>query len=213
MPLIQLQPHPFTSLPAHPLFPPEGTRPDLQEYTRSAFHEALELLSSVPSAFTADPKPRPSPPSKSKVKLFRRWRKPAEQEGCSRRKPEFWVCRQSEHVDAKSTGTASWPEFEEGLRHQHAEHEMEYTPTVSGVKRLLQWDNATIKEVEVDGVKFTDVLVEGKSFGLRLWCDILSHLDLSRILMFAISSQPDNPYFPPKDADITTLVHFTNHLS
>lgn len=162
MPLIQLQPYPFTCLPAHSSLPPGQPRPDVQEYIRSALHEALELLDSVPSAFIADPKPRPSPPSESRVRLFRRWRKPAKQESHSKHKPEFWVCRQSEHVNADSKGRATWSEFEAGLRHEHAEHEMEYTPSVTGVKHLLQWDNQNIGVVEVDGIEFRDVLVERK---------------------------------------------------
>ncbi|KAJ5577861.1 Serine-threonine protein kinase 19 [Penicillium hispanicum] len=121
---------------------------------------SFELLNSIPSTFTADPKPRSSPPSKSKIKLLRRWRKPAELGDHAKNKPEFWVCRQSEHVDSNTSGTASWSEFEAGLRHDHAEHEMEYTPSVSSVKRLLQWDEQTIGEVDVDGNRLHNILVE-----------------------------------------------------
>lgn len=44
---------------------------------------------------------------------------------------------------------------------------MEYTPSVASVERLLEWKGDEIGEVEVDGVKFRDVVVEGES-GLRL---------------------------------------------
>lgn len=171
MSLIQLQPHPFTSIPAHPSFSTDLSRPELHHYISTALHEALELLHSIPSTFTTDPKPRPSPPSLAKVKLLRGWRKPSEPRASTKSKTkdksEFWVCRQSEHVDASSKGTASWREFEAGLRLDHAEHEMEYTPSVSAVERLLEWAVEDIGEVEVDGMRFRDVSMEGKSWSFE----------------------------------------------
>ena len=162
MPLLQLQPHSFTSLPEHPALPPEQSRPSVQEFIRSALHEARELLDSVPSAFTEDPKLRSSPPSASKVRLLRRLHRPKELADGAKSKPEFWVCRKSEHTDANTKGTASWSEFKAGLRYNHAEHEMEYTPSITGVKRLLQWDSEAIEEVDVNGIKFNNMLVESK---------------------------------------------------
>lgn len=52
---------------------------------------------------------------------------------------EFWVCRQSVHEDAPQTGTACWDEFVSGLRRNHVYNEMAYTPSVTGVARLLDW--------------------------------------------------------------------------
>ncbi|KAJ5806235.1 uncharacterized protein N7503_003837 [Penicillium pulvis] len=160
MPLLQLQPHLFVSLPAHSSLQNNDTRPELQSYIRTALQEALKLLHSVPSSFTADPKLRSSSPSEAKVKLLRNWRKLPEDVNKKSNKPEFWVCRQSEHVDAEAKGTASWSEFETGLRSNHAEHEMDYTPSVTGVERLLQWSRNETGEVEVDGLVFKDVDVE-----------------------------------------------------
>ncbi|KAJ5491480.1 hypothetical protein N7539_003047 [Penicillium diatomitis] len=184
MPLIRLQPHPFTSIPPHPSLPDDAPRPELRPYIIAALHEALDLLASIPSTFTADPKLRPSSPSQAKVKLLRKWRhlssaEPAtvpgaagsgsagpgaqnktDSESNSRSRSEFWVCRQSEHVNARADGTASWAEFQEGLRTDHAQHEMEYTPTVSAVEKLLDWNEAHIGEIEVDGVTFKDVEME-----------------------------------------------------
>ncbi|KAJ5180457.1 hypothetical protein N7492_003667 [Penicillium capsulatum] len=165
MPWIQLQPHLFSALPAHPALPDNSSRPQLQHFTRAALHEALELLHSIPSTFTTDPKLRPSEPSEAKVKLLRGYRKPSQSVSDNsgpqdKSKAEFWVCRQSEHVDATAQGTASWEEFETGLRSNHAEHEMEYTPSVTGIERLLEWAEEEIGEVEVDGVVFREVGVE-----------------------------------------------------
>ncbi|GLI81778.1 hypothetical protein PoHVEF18_010168 [Penicillium ochrochloron] len=164
MSLIQLQPHPFTSIPIHPSFSTDSSRPELHQYISTALREALDFLHSIPSTFTADPKPRSSSPSQAKVKLLRGWRKPSEPHTRTKSqrkdKSEFWVCRQSEHVNESSKGTASWREFEAGLRSEHAEHEMEYTPSVSAVERLLEWAPENIGEIEVDGVRFRDVSME-----------------------------------------------------
>ncbi|KAJ5166614.1 uncharacterized protein N7482_005395 [Penicillium canariense] len=165
MPLIQLQPHPFTSIPAHPSFPTDLSRPELHQFIHTALHEALELLHSIPSTFVADPKLRSSPPSQAKVKLLRGWRNPSEPSTKptnpkDKTKSEFWACRQTEHVDASAEGTASWREFEDGLKSEHAEHEMEYTRSVSAVERLLEWAPQDVGEVEVDGIRFRDVNME-----------------------------------------------------
>lgn len=159
MPLIQLTPHAFTTLPSHPSLPQDPSRPSPKSYTITALTEALDHLSTLPTTLTTDPKPRSSPPSTAKVILLRGWRKPVEQ---GTAKPEFWVARQSEHVDSAGRGTASWAEFESGLRVDHATHEMEYTPSVSGVERLLEWSGEEIREVEVQGVLFKGVEIEGE---------------------------------------------------
>lgn len=72
------------------------------------------------------------------------------------------MARKSEHVDSAGRGTASWAEFESGLRVDHATHEMEYTPSVSGVERLLEWKGEDIGEVEVQGFLFKGVEIEGE---------------------------------------------------
>ncbi|KAJ5127424.1 hypothetical protein N7448_008203 [Penicillium atrosanguineum] len=154
MPFVQLQPHPFTIIPSHPSLSTETSRADPKQFVATALREAIELLHSIPSTFKTDPKPRASPPSQAKVNLMRGWRNSDEE------KSEFWVARQSKHVDASDKGTASWGEFEAGLRTNHAEHEMEYTPSVSGVERLLEWSGEDIGEVEVDDITYKDVVFE-----------------------------------------------------
>lgn len=166
MPLVQLQPHLFSSLPAHPSLPASPSRPQIQHFVRAALRESLELLHSIPSTFTTDPKLRPSAPSEAKVKLLRAHRIPSESTPSDsgrngKPKNEFWVCRQSEHVDATAKGTASWDEFETGLKSNHAEHEMEYTPSVTSVECLLQWAEEEIGDVEVEGVMFGEIGLEG----------------------------------------------------
>lgn len=79
------------------------------------------------------------------------------------------MARQSEHVDSAAKGTASWSEFEAGLREHHAEHEMEYTPSVASVERLLEWKEDELGEIEVDGVLFKGVFVEGELIEVDIW--------------------------------------------
>jgi hypothetical protein len=143
MPIIQLEPHLFTTLPQHPNLLGEATGPNIQDFVRATLEEAQPLLDQFPATLKADSKLRPSPPSKAKVKLSRGWRTlPAAEEGSNPRK-EFWVCRQSDHEDSNALdGTASWWEFNDGLRSNHAEHEMEYTPSVTGVHQLLKWTDS-----------------------------------------------------------------------
>jgi hypothetical protein len=52
---------------------------------------------------------------------------------------EYWVCRKSVHENAPVNGSAPWEEFQFGLRENRAENEKEYTPSVTGVERLLEW--------------------------------------------------------------------------
>lgn len=98
------------------------------------------------------------------------------------------MARQSEHVDSAAPGTASWSEFEAGLRVDHAEHEMGYTPSVAGVERLLEWREDEIGEIEVGGVVFRDVNVEGEF----LFCSILSCPVLSPSILSSSLSPPQS---------------------
>lgn len=53
---------------------------------------------------------------------------------------DYWVCRKSIHTDSSAQrGSASWSEFEKGLRENHSENEMDYTPSVASVEHLVKW--------------------------------------------------------------------------
>lgn len=143
MPIIQLQPHSFTSLPRHPDLQGEDDTPDLQDFIRATLDEARPLLNQFPSTLKADRRLHSSGPSKAKVKLSRGWRTLAAPQKDATPTREFWVCRQSEHQDSNHVdGTISWWEMHDGLRDNHAEHEMEYTPSVTSVHQLLQWNES-----------------------------------------------------------------------
>lgn len=163
--LIRLSPPPFSSLPPHPALDTEPSeRPALQTFLHSALTEASSLISTtIPNTFTRHKKPRSSPPSTAKVHLSTRLI-PADQlqpqptgtgtGAGAKRKDEFWVCRHSTHVDdASEVGTASWDEFEDGLRgaERHSRNEMAYTPSVSRVETVLKWEDVQDVPVDDDG--------------------------------------------------------------
>lgn len=228
MPLIQLHPHPFTILPSHPSLPPGPPRPEAKHVASTALQEALELLNSDLPTWEKDPKPRRSPPAYADIRLSRKWRKyeqmpdpssssssPSPSTGNLKRKPEFWVCRQSEHPDAAVAGSAPWTEFEDGLRSEHAEHEMEYTPSVTGVERLLQWTEQEIGELDMNGVTFKDVDVEGE-------CPTMTPSKpyilgargcLQQVLrLIKSNSQPNNSHLPPNSPNIPPLLHLIHNI-
>ncbi|EAW19416.1 SRPBCC family protein [Aspergillus fischeri NRRL 181] len=147
-PLIRLSPHPLSSLPAHPSLnaSPSSSRPPLHSFLETALSEAHSLLTdTIPNTFKVDPKPRSSPPATAKVQLLKRTIRHGK--GSVRGEEEFWVCRKSVHQDAAVDGSASWEEFRRGLRENHSENEMAYTPSVTSVERLLEWPT----EGEIEG--------------------------------------------------------------
>jgi hypothetical protein len=154
MPFIKLDPHPLGDLPNHPDLPESPQ--DLLSLIQTILLEADPLLTELRSSLQKDSKPRPSPPSKAKIELSQ-----------GLHENEFWVCRQSDHQDRSVDGTGSWREFEDGLRHDHAQHEMEYTPSVTKVKQLLNWNKYfhwdPSKPVEVLNTNYKDFIVERQS--------------------------------------------------
>lgn len=175
--LIRLCPRPFTSLPAHPALDGDAyynvnttnnndnptttrSRPDLRSFLHSALTEAQAfLITTVPRTFKIDDKPRPSPPATAKVQLLTRVIRAEDQEldHPGSREDEFWVCRRSVHIDAPVEGTASWEEFQKGLLENHSKNEMEYTPSLTAVDKLLEWPT----QDEVEG-GWTQVSMEGE---------------------------------------------------
>ena len=155
MPFIKLNPHHLKDLPKHPVLNNSSSQ-DLQSLIQTILLEANPLLTKLQSTLQTDPKPRPSPPSKAKIELSQ-----------GLHEKEFWVCRQSKHQDSAVEGTACWREFEDGLRHNHAEHEMEYTPSVTKVKQILTWNKDESwdpsKRVQVLNTGYKDFIVERKS--------------------------------------------------
>ncbi|KAJ5338028.1 hypothetical protein N7452_004756 [Penicillium brevicompactum] len=153
MSFIRLEPHPLRDLPSHTNFRGPKSKPLESLIDKLLRDEAEPLLNKLRTDLREEPKLRPSPPSTAQVKLSQ-----------GTLQNEFWVCRQSDHQDSPADGTGSWREFENGLRHDHAEHEMEYTPSVTKVKQLLNWNQDGSWDpnmrIEVSDRRYKDFIVE-----------------------------------------------------
>ena len=53
---------------------------------------------------------------------------------------ESWFARESLHENKAEEGTATWEEFDHGLRVDHSQHEKEYTPDVQDAHEIMNWD-------------------------------------------------------------------------
>lgn len=164
MPIIQLQPHSIARLPQHPDLEARGPGQSLQDHIRATLEEAHEILDSLPTELKAEPRLRKSPPADAKVKLSQGWRTPLHSEPNSEK--EYWVSRESEHEDSnRGDGSASWREFQTGLHHDHASHEMEYTPSVTRVVTLLNWtdgDDHTDQDIDIKHIRYSCFEVQCK---------------------------------------------------
>lgn len=63
---------------------------------------------------------------------------------------EDWYCRKSFHVDSNKKGTASWEEFYDGFRDNHAEAELGWAPDVVGTRKGAEWHISPNKIFLVD---------------------------------------------------------------
>lgn len=144
---LRLDPLPFSSLPSNSTLSQgqeHTSRRTLEKFLTSVLSEAHTLISdTIPRTFKADPKLRSSSPSTAKVQLLTSSissnRSNTTTSAGDAGKQDYWVCRKSVHTDQAQKGSASWAEFQEGLRTNHSENEMDYTPTVASVEHLVQW--------------------------------------------------------------------------
>ena len=144
-PLIHLYSLTFSYLPPHPALDESPSRPQHTSFLTTLLVETTKFLDSTIPSFTADQKPRPAPPSTANVQLSSSYLPHTSRSEKGKGK-EYWVCRKSRHANKAIAGSASYQEFREGLRTNHSEHEMEYTPTVSSVEKVLEWE--TVGSVE-----------------------------------------------------------------
>ena len=77
--------------------------------------------------------------------------------------------RKSTHTSKSETGTATWEEFDGGLRVQHSEHEREYTPDVFDSFKVLDWDAETDTLGEELG-EYRDVKMSSMSINVLFPC-------------------------------------------
>ncbi|KKY25199.1 hypothetical protein UCRPC4_g02005 [Phaeomoniella chlamydospora] len=59
---------------------------------------------------------------------------------------EYWVARRSYHADSSTAGTASWSEFDFGIRQDHSKHEADFTLTLYDAHPILDWNSSIIHD-------------------------------------------------------------------
>ena len=153
-PLIRMRALKIDELPVHPeLSSQQSSAPDLNSFVSAALKEANTFVTKYwSSKFSVKDTNKQSPPSTASVKLFTHeikatdLTKELQGAGCG---DETWFARTSVHDNEAKSGTASWQEFDNGLRVDHSQHEKDYTPDVYDAHKALDWST----ELEARGRK------------------------------------------------------------
>jgi hypothetical protein len=154
--------------------------PNLKTFIANAFAEAIPFIdgvapkSGIASTWKSKGSPKKYAASEAPVHLYE-WVVSGKDldrvEGMSQfsadRKDETWFCRRSCHRNKAETGTASWEEFTRSFKVHHAESEKAFTPTVIGARQAMSW-NASGMEIEVDGGKWIDIIVNVEEMTHRI---------------------------------------------
>ncbi|CZT16687.1 uncharacterized protein RCC_02522 [Ramularia collo-cygni] len=138
-------------LPSHPLLASqqsaEQTAPvPANNFAQEALNEAHQFVTSYwPEKFTIKSKTKQSSPSTALVELLSHEIPPKLLPPHTA--SEAWFARTSIHENAAKAGTASWEEFDAGLRQDHSIHETDYTPDCIHAHQVLTWDDQSGGEV------------------------------------------------------------------
>ena len=143
--LVRMRALKIEELPAHPdLASQQSSAPDLQSFVSEALAEAETFVTHYwRNKFQVKDANKQSPPSTAPVKLFSHdvkgpyLPKEVEDGGAG---VEHWFARESIHQNEAKDGTASWQEFDHGLRVDHSQHEKDYTPDVFDAHEVMNWD-------------------------------------------------------------------------
>lgn len=134
-------------LPAHPDLASQqsgGTQPELAALVANILAEAETFMTSfLPTKFKVKSNAKQSPPSTASVELLSHELNavlpPTGDGKKGETVAETWFARTSVHENAAKSGTASWQEFDAGLRQDHSQREMDYTPDVHDANLVLDW--------------------------------------------------------------------------
>jgi hypothetical protein len=161
--MIRMRALGIQELPSHPdLASQQKDAPDVQTFVTSALEEAETFMTKyVPHRFNVKNSGKRSPPSTAEVALSshelqaKDLPKEARDAGAGN---ETWFARTSIHENAAKQGTASWEEFDNGLRVDHSQHEMDYTPDVYDAHEVMNW-NSVLESSQNSIGGWTDVHV------------------------------------------------------
>lgn len=149
--LIRMRALPPTEIPAHPLLASQQASkgvPTATQFVAQALDEALDFVQAYwEKNFTLKSKSKHSAPATAAVELYAHEIQPKHLPHKAT-DAEAWFARSSIHENAAKTGTASWEEFDAGLRADHSIHEQDYTPDCIAAHQVLSWDDAQIGGVE-----------------------------------------------------------------
>ena len=172
------------------------TRPDLRQFITHILAEASNFAEhTVPDTFTSKGL-KQSPPSTNGVELLTHsypqdvmqnvcWRDPRlprQWSGHGVKPAENWFARRSRHANHDEPGTANFSELDYGLRHDHSEHEMSYTPDVYDCYEVLNWDSEIERELEKGGsIKVDTGIYTEVHMSIREMCHKLPPPLLNRV--------------------------------
>ena len=136
----------------------QGQRPSLIPFIQELLDQATVFVDDILPTTFHESGSKSSSPSSAKVKLLKReitshdlsripWKTSKIPRAVSKdvqSSAETWVARRSRHANQIEEGTASFSEFDHGLRVEHSEHEREYTPDVFDSFKVLDWDTETV---------------------------------------------------------------------
>lgn len=133
-------------MPSHPHLAAQQTAdsPPLEAFISEILDEGHDFMTKyLPATFKVKDANKQSPPSKAPVELlsYEISAHDLPEEGRTMGQPETWFARTSIHENAAKPGTASWEEFDHGLRVDHSQHEKEYTPDVLDAHNVLDWSS------------------------------------------------------------------------
>ncbi|KAF4534825.1 hypothetical protein BFW01_g125 [Lasiodiplodia theobromae] len=136
--LVRLRILTTTDLPPHPSIKPTSPHNvDLFNFLQTVLDEGVAFADEyVPQTFNKG-RVKESPPAVAKVHQLSRDIKVGSD---GKTTTESWFARESVHQNVSEQGTATFAEFDNGLRVEHSKHEMEYTPSVFDAHRVADWN-------------------------------------------------------------------------
>jgi hypothetical protein len=146
-PLVHMRVLKPSDLPDHPDLAAHqipGEQPALSAFLYNVLSEGYTFTTQYwPKHFTVKGRDKPSPPSTAKVEVvaheIQSSELPVHARGDGTRTVENWCGRTSIHENAAKPGTATWEEFDGGLRQDHSQHEKDYTPLLFDAHEVLAW--------------------------------------------------------------------------